>query len=54
LGRGESGVVVTPLFWLPANEIAMFVAAIAIMVITSDRKRLAELDIKTSVDWMWD
>jgi hypothetical protein len=45
-GRGASGVVATPL----ANEIAMFVAAIAMTAITTERKRFAVLDIGTSVN----
>ena len=46
-GRGESGMLATPL--LPATfEIAMFVAATIANVTTSDRKRLAVVDIRNS------
>jgi hypothetical protein len=48
LGRGESGTVGTPL----ANEIAKFVAATAMTVIASERRRLPVLDIGMLSKWV--
>jgi hypothetical protein len=47
-GFGESGMMGTPL----AYEIAMFVTAMAMMVITSERVRLAVRDMVFSPEWV--
>jgi putative transposon-encoded protein len=44
-GLGTSGMVEIPLFWPAANDIAKFVAAIAMTVITNERRRLAVCDM---------
>jgi hypothetical protein len=48
LGFGESGSIGMPL----AYEIAMFVTAMAMMVITSERVRLAVRDMVFSPEWV--